>query len=288
MTDFSQTKPRDPEMIPRPLLLAMLGLVLATLALTTFSVVTGRDKVGVPQDAASSVNFILGGAIQSPVACRLSPRALPATPGTAEGRRDSGGAVPVFNSDGSVNLNSCGALKVTDSVDIHGSTVVIECGPRNNARMGLCGRPAKALSGSCRARPRNITSGLCGHAAAARSSRRVAGSTYPALEYSECPHGPSGHCDQRIRDVAFGPELHSGLCRLACNMQHATYTTPRYTPCNLHACTLRRRGRGRPDQDRPRDCVGWLFDEAPLSEIASEMIEAAVHAQLDRVGPNRP
>ena len=52
MTDFSQSKPRDPEMIPRPLLLAMLGLVLATLALTTFSVVTGRDKVGVPQDAA--------------------------------------------------------------------------------------------------------------------------------------------------------------------------------------------------------------------------------------------
>ena len=84
----------------------------------------------VPQDAASSVNFILGGAIQSPVACRLSPRALPAT---AEGRRDSGGAVPVFNSDGSVNLTSCGALKVTDSVDIHGSTVVIECGPRDHA-----------------------------------------------------------------------------------------------------------------------------------------------------------
>ncbi len=52
MTDFSQSKPRDPEMIPRPLLLAMLGLVLTTLALTTFSVVTGRDKVGVPQDAA--------------------------------------------------------------------------------------------------------------------------------------------------------------------------------------------------------------------------------------------
>ena len=142
----------------------------------------------VPQDAASSVNFILGGAIQSPVACRLSPRALPATPGTAEGRRDSGDAVSVFNSDGSVNLNSCGALKVTDSVDIHGSTVVIECGPRNNARMGLCGRPAKALSGSCRARPRNITSGLCGHAAAARPSRRVTGSTHPPFEYSECPH----------------------------------------------------------------------------------------------------
>ena len=112
----------------------------------------------VPQDAASSVNFILGGAIQSPVACRLSPRALPATPGTAEGRRDSGGAVPVFNSDGSVNLSNCGALQVTDSVDIHGSTVVIECGPRNQARIDLCGRPAKALSGSCPARPRNITS----------------------------------------------------------------------------------------------------------------------------------
>ncbi len=52
MTDLTQSKLRTPDMIPRPLLLAMLGLVLATLALTTFSVVTGRAKVGVPQDAA--------------------------------------------------------------------------------------------------------------------------------------------------------------------------------------------------------------------------------------------
>ncbi len=52
MTNLGHAKPRDPEMIPRPLLLAMLGLVLATLALTTFSVVTGREKVGQPQDAA--------------------------------------------------------------------------------------------------------------------------------------------------------------------------------------------------------------------------------------------
>jgi putative photosynthetic complex assembly protein len=52
MNTISQTKDRNPEMIPRPLLLAMLGLVLATLALTTFSVVTGREKVGQPIDAA--------------------------------------------------------------------------------------------------------------------------------------------------------------------------------------------------------------------------------------------
>ncbi len=52
MTDFTQTTPRAPDMIPRPLLLAMLGLVLATLALTSFSVLTGREKVGQPQDAS--------------------------------------------------------------------------------------------------------------------------------------------------------------------------------------------------------------------------------------------
>lgn len=39
----------NPEMIPRVLLRGMLGLVLATLAVVTFSVVTGRDHVGVPK-----------------------------------------------------------------------------------------------------------------------------------------------------------------------------------------------------------------------------------------------
>jgi putative photosynthetic complex assembly protein len=39
-------------MIPKPLLLAMLALVLATLTLVSFSVLTGRDHVGVPKTAA--------------------------------------------------------------------------------------------------------------------------------------------------------------------------------------------------------------------------------------------
>jgi hypothetical protein len=146
----------------------------------------------VPQDAASSVNFILGGAIQSPVACRLSPRALPATPGTAEGRRDSGGAVPVFNSDGSVNLSNCGALQVTDSVDIHGSAVVIECGPRNHARIDLCaGRSARALSGSCPARPRNITSKWSLRPRGGRAAKQTCRRKYvrtPPLSTPSAPH----------------------------------------------------------------------------------------------------
>ncbi len=37
-------------------------------------------------------------------------------------------AVAAFNSDGSVNLSNCGALKLTESVDIHGSRVVLEGG----------------------------------------------------------------------------------------------------------------------------------------------------------------
>jgi putative photosynthetic complex assembly protein len=52
MNSLSNSKPRAPDMIPRPLLLAMLGLVLATLALTSFAALTGRDKVGQPIDAA--------------------------------------------------------------------------------------------------------------------------------------------------------------------------------------------------------------------------------------------
>lgn len=42
----------DPQMIPTILLRAMLALVLATLAVVTFSVVTGREPTGVPKPAA--------------------------------------------------------------------------------------------------------------------------------------------------------------------------------------------------------------------------------------------
>jgi putative photosynthetic complex assembly protein len=61
MTDISYNQPQneprmraDPksDMIPRPLLRAMLGLVLATLAMTTYAVVTDRAHVGTPADAA--------------------------------------------------------------------------------------------------------------------------------------------------------------------------------------------------------------------------------------------
>ena len=52
MNSLSDSKPRTPDMIPRPLLLAMLGLVLASLALTSFAALTGREKVGKPIDAA--------------------------------------------------------------------------------------------------------------------------------------------------------------------------------------------------------------------------------------------
>ena len=42
----------NPEMIPMPLLRGMLALVLATLALVTYAVLTGRDHVGVPKPSA--------------------------------------------------------------------------------------------------------------------------------------------------------------------------------------------------------------------------------------------
>lgn len=41
----------NPEMIPKKLLLAMVALVLATVALVGFAVLTGRDHVGVPKPA---------------------------------------------------------------------------------------------------------------------------------------------------------------------------------------------------------------------------------------------
>jgi putative photosynthetic complex assembly protein len=42
---------RDPELVPRMLLRGMLALALASLAITTFAVVTGREPVAQPQPA---------------------------------------------------------------------------------------------------------------------------------------------------------------------------------------------------------------------------------------------
>ena len=44
-------KNRDKEMVPRTLLWAMFGLAMASLAITTFAVVTGREPVAQPQAA---------------------------------------------------------------------------------------------------------------------------------------------------------------------------------------------------------------------------------------------
>lgn len=53
MVTQTQTRLSDSkEMIPKHLLLAMLALVLASLAVVGFSVLTGRDHVGVPKSAA--------------------------------------------------------------------------------------------------------------------------------------------------------------------------------------------------------------------------------------------
>lgn len=53
MQDLTQNRPSDSkEMIPKPLLLAMLGLVLATLAIVSLSVLTGRAPAGQPAPAA--------------------------------------------------------------------------------------------------------------------------------------------------------------------------------------------------------------------------------------------
>ena len=53
----------NPEMIPKPLLRAMLVLVLATVALVGFGAITGRDHVGVPKTSAivSERHIILQG-----------------------------------------------------------------------------------------------------------------------------------------------------------------------------------------------------------------------------------
>ncbi len=48
---LADRKQPDREMIPRKLLWAMLALALSSLVLVTYSVATGRDKVGVPTPA---------------------------------------------------------------------------------------------------------------------------------------------------------------------------------------------------------------------------------------------
>ncbi len=58
----------DPQMIPTKLLWAMLALVLATLAVVTFAVVTGRDHTGVPKIApivAERTVILKGGGAQA-------------------------------------------------------------------------------------------------------------------------------------------------------------------------------------------------------------------------------
>ena len=60
----------DPDMIPSVLLKAMLALVIASLAVVTFSVVTGRDHTGVPKPAeivAERTIILQGGGAQAVV-----------------------------------------------------------------------------------------------------------------------------------------------------------------------------------------------------------------------------
>jgi putative photosynthetic complex assembly protein len=65
----TQSRPSDDkDMIPKPLLLAMLTLVLATLAVVSFSVLTDRDRVGVPTPAAVVAErtiYLQGGGAQA-------------------------------------------------------------------------------------------------------------------------------------------------------------------------------------------------------------------------------
>jgi putative photosynthetic complex assembly protein len=65
----TQARPSDDkDMIPAPLLKAILALVLATLAVVSFSVLTGRDHVGVPKAAevvAERTIVLKGGGAQA-------------------------------------------------------------------------------------------------------------------------------------------------------------------------------------------------------------------------------
>ena len=69
MQDVTHSRPSDDkEMIPKPLLLAMLGLVLATLAIVSFSVLTGREPTGTPAPAAVVAErtiYLQGGGAQA-------------------------------------------------------------------------------------------------------------------------------------------------------------------------------------------------------------------------------
>lgn len=69
MTAQTQSRPSDDkDMIPKPLLRAMLALVLACLAVVSFSVLTGRDHVGVPKPAAITAErsvILRGGGAQA-------------------------------------------------------------------------------------------------------------------------------------------------------------------------------------------------------------------------------
>jgi len=69
MQDVTHSRPSDDkEMIPKPLLLAMLGLVLATLAIVSFSVLTGREPAGTPAPAAVVAErtiYLQGGGAQA-------------------------------------------------------------------------------------------------------------------------------------------------------------------------------------------------------------------------------
>lgn len=69
MQDVTQNRPSDSkEMIPKPLLLAMLGLVLTTLAIVSLSVLTGRAPAGQPAPAAIVAErtiYLQGGGAQA-------------------------------------------------------------------------------------------------------------------------------------------------------------------------------------------------------------------------------
>lgn len=88
MTAQTQSRPSvrpsdSKDMIPKPLLLAMLALVLATLAVVSFSVLTGRDHVGVPKSAeilAERSIILQGGGAQAVTVLAVDGTELMALP----------------------------------------------------------------------------------------------------------------------------------------------------------------------------------------------------------------